>query len=207
EDCPSNNQDGLSYDDCDDNTQIGTLIWDDYIPMRNLGDGIQIRTPNAEQRHGVFWQIGANDKEDTEESLIVSINGISAAGTSIWYSGLGSWFDASKYSVSYSSQGTPGEYNSSENYIALTSLITNGYEEFDAGCSVGTEDANGQYSVIVDIQGGVAPYTIEYEIFCEQFSVETENESNLLDGFYPETYTIRVTDFFGCSQECTIEIN
>jgi hypothetical protein len=91
-------------------TNIGPGNWIDFVPLRNWGDGIQVRSAGGGFKHGVYWGnciFGGG-------GVKAAIPGLSIAGLVIQYTGgANGWGDAGNYSVG--AGGTPGAANGPAN--------------------------------------------------------------------------------------------
>jgi hypothetical protein len=91
--------------------------WTSLIPLRNWGDGIQVRGALGGFKHGIFW----GSCIPGGGGVKVPLPGPSIAGLSIQYTaGAGGWDDVANFSVT--PNATPGVPNGAANAAWIASL-------------------------------------------------------------------------------------
>jgi len=176
-------------------------VWNDYIPMRNLGDGIQVRNPDMEFIHGIYWLV------DDFPAGGIKVDVYNTVSTkSIQFIGRDNWNDPDQYLVT-NQFSTPGRPNSSENENLLASITAGDSSPtiFEINCAdefPATGLPNPDGVGLVEIISGLGPYTITYagpisgEIITD--CIGTILIPNLRSG----SYNISVTDVLGCERIC-----
>lgn len=100
-------------------TQIVAGDWLRLVPLRNWGDGIQVRNAGAGFKHGVYW--GNCIFGGGGVKVALPAPGQSIAGLVIQYmAGAGGWNSAANFSTGPT--GTPGMPNSPENAAWIAAL-------------------------------------------------------------------------------------
>lgn len=205
-DCP--NQFTTESYDC--GTGTGSIGWDNFIPMRNPVDVLQVRDRDAEFRHGIRWNKAPN--EHANSSRMVSMNIGNAINTAFVFYKNNDWNDVNNWKSVKSCTGfpktpslpseSPGYPNSSENETLINNIKSgNILNNFRITCSkISIPPAGGK----IEINGGGGTYIITIN---NQPPVTTTDNPYYIPGLVPGIYSIEVIDSIsGCIATCELEI-
>lgn len=182
--------------------------WLDLVPLRNLGDGIQILDANESPRHAVFWgdcSFGG--------AVRMPMQGLSAQGQAFLYmGGMNGWQSASNY-VS-SATGSPGAPNSSANAVFIESLLNGNGAQLSVSCKE-KKAASGPYNADgegqITITGGQSMVTVtvvnpQNPSFYRSYSIQQAGEI-ILDNLLPGTYRVKAVEVGGCEANCEFQVS
>lgn len=182
--------------------------WLDLVPLRNLGDGIQLLNANESPQHAVFWgdcTFGG--------AVRMPMQGLSAQGQAFLYTGgMNGWQSASNY-VS-SATGSPGAPNSSANAVFIQSLLNGNGLQLSVSCKE-QKPASGPYNADgegkITITGGQSMVTVtvvnpQNPSFYRSYSIQQAGEI-VLDNLLPGTYQVRAVELGGCEVKCEFQIS
>lgn len=182
--------------------------WLDLVPLRNLGDGIQILDANESPRHAVFWgdcSFGG--------AVRMPMQGLSAQGQAFLYmGGMNGWQSASNY-VS-SATGSPGAPNSSANAVFIESLLNGNGAQLSLSCKE-KKAASGPYNADgegqITITGGQSMVTVtvvnpQNPSFYRSYSIQQAGEI-ILDNLLPGTYRVKAVEVGGCETNCEFQVS
>ena len=186
-------------------------LWSDYIPMRNYGDVLQIRKPEGELFHALYW--GKNLPLDhtgffaeADHPAAVNLDVKSLSKTSVQLIGP-DYLNDNQFLVR-GDTGTPGAYNSDENEAFINSILT-GSDYFDTDMPVivhhyiqrAYKSADGLVDLAdiwVEVFGPKEQNISEFVL--EGFEFPSENVGTdqwLLTGLPPGVYELSMVDFCG----------
>lgn len=182
--------------------------WLDLVPLRNLGDGIQLLNANESPQHAVFWgdcSFGG--------AVRMPMQGLSAQGQAFLYTGgMNGWQSASNY-VS-SATGSPGMPNSSANAVFIQSLLNGNGLQLSVSCKE-QKPASGPYNADgegkITITGGQSMVTVtvvnpQNPSFYRSYSIQQAGEI-VLDNLLPGTYQVMAVEESGCEASCAFQVS
>ncbi|HFA50935.1 MAG TPA: hypothetical protein ENJ95_18145 [Bacteroidetes bacterium] len=209
EGCP-NHEDGSYCDSgADDPTPPSEWdypsLWNQYIPMRNFGDVIQVRNPAKELVHALSWVEGFSGNAG---GATISIAG-KATNKSFQFTGSSNWLDDSAY-ASVEGGYSPGQANSPENEAFIQAILS---QQISAGLSVTvtTDDATmlalNDGAIHLDVNSGSLPISViisngSWSNQIEVVAFGTYDFNNLQTG----NYTIQIEDANGCTANSEINV-
>ncbi len=86
--------------------------WEDYIPMRNTGDVMQVRDPNGVLHHALYWLTESFPEAGSNIAVKIPVKG-TASKTAFQFSSDWDWANPASYIIS--ATGSPGLPNSDGN--------------------------------------------------------------------------------------------
>ncbi|MEL7424574.1 MAG: hypothetical protein AAFN81_16395, partial [Bacteroidota bacterium] len=196
--------------------------WSEYIPMRNRGDVMQIRKPEGELFHALFWgtfsQTGQpEDGEtffiDSSHPAAVNLGVKSLSETSVQLIG-SDYLNDNQFLVK-GDTGTPGTYNSDENEVFINSILT-GSDYFDIDMPVIVHHYIQREYKSVDGLVDLADIWVEVfgpkeqnisEFILEDFEFPSENVGTdqwLITGLPPGVYELSMIDYCGLEHPLVI---
>ena len=183
-------------------------IWNEHIPMRTIGDALQVLTPEGELVHALYWS--EDNFPGAGASVSVNFPTKNASGNSFQFVGGEDWYNANEYLV-VNNEGSPGTYNSPANQ-ALIDRIKSGEISggLDMSCTSNQPAQEGQSNgtITIDIGSGVPSFEIEGTSSAGNFALSIgEVGETTIDDLGAGEYTITVTDENGCSASCEVTIN
>lgn len=213
--CPT--QDSPNYN-CEesaldpDNQYTHYDLWNEYIPMRNLGDLIQLRNPNKNVVHGLSWI--ENDLPGV--LFFPSVNSTFGTNFVIHFTEEGSWYNADNFIVSQANNSSPGQPNSPENAAVIENIASSNENQvidygvylvcFSPDEEVEATQSSQSGSLQLYIDSGIPPFQVEWNGPSSGFEADFEFTSLLLENLPPGTYQFTVSDFRGCSSSCSTTI-
>ena len=188
--------------------------WNEFIPMRNAGDVLQLLSPNGTLVHALYWgdlkqNFPPNNYpfKDSDRALAM----LSTAEKKAFYLTSSAWNNASDYGSQPGGE-SPGEANSPENQAFITAILEGGIfgETMSIECSVQRHVQGEELGIIeIEIIGGLSAYNIELLTHAGQESttILTDNEGiTEITDLEAGHYEITVTDGRGCEQSCELTI-
>jgi hypothetical protein len=184
-----------------------------YMPMRNIGDVMQVRNPEGELVHAISWvdKYFSNDDPRTVYLADIPAQIPTMSGLCVSYDGRPNWNDRNNYNINGLPSATPGFPNSVENNKLINKIRAGAFSNvLKVDCvqlepaSQGKKDGK----IKISIKGGTPSYGI-YIDGADSFYDEIVG--NLQKDYFFEnlekgTYKILVEDGGTCYQRFTIEI-
>lgn len=206
--CPDhvNSSYGCPIDESSYSTFEYESVWNNYIPMRNLGDGIQIRNPYAEVVSSVYWVVS----DFPAGGVKINVPNGTVSQKSIQFIGNDDWLSSNQYIVT--DEGSPGFPNSEENAGLINSLqngetnsVTLDITFSEMTPSAGEPLNNGV--IAVNIIEGMGSFEISYSGAATGMFTTDCSGYVLIPNLATGLYYIEVTDVFGCVKNGSVNIS
>lgn len=176
----------------------------DFIPQRNWGDVIQVRTPGGELVHAISWTPGYEYNGDAK---VVQTGILDMGDKAFSMTADAEWFDAAHFQASGS--GSPGAPNSVLNAKLIQELKNGSFRrQLEIIYTVkrhATARRDGQ--VEVTIKGGTPPFYIGLSSI--KFTTQSHYAANgtyLIENLPAASYNVTVNDINDCGDLFTLEI-
>ena len=209
DECPNHEEYGDYCDNAMSNEAIDTMslwqkrnLWRRFVPMRNLGDAIQVRNPENELVHAINW-VGIDFSGNAE--VTIDMDSIGFDMSYQFYKNT-HWLDTTAYRMVDDGEGySPGQPNSPEN-AAFIESIRSGTSVFSKDVALFSDNVSGpgaQDGVLhLDIKGGILPMTATLMAGPANGSMPI-NSYGMHDftGLPSGAYVVQVEDGDGCKKD------
>jgi hypothetical protein len=174
-----------------------------YIPMRNIGDVLQVRNPEGDLVHAISWVDKYKEKSSTK-TININIGTLvnsSVSNSCIYFNANNNWYSDDNFIVDHLTNASPGFPNNLENQLLISKIRNGGFSPMmRTSCSVKSQPTqlkNNDGQIAVTISGGVPPYaiTVQGQIYNFESNQRHENIGTFIfSGLTENTYKIIVED-------------
>ncbi|MBP6235752.1 MAG: hypothetical protein KA536_06410 [Saprospiraceae bacterium] len=182
------------------------VTWENYIPMRNTNDVLQIRDQNEGLEHAIIWVTDSYEYNSSNKT--VRINNISTAqGKTFAFVTGTDWNDENNWVVNTcegGNQSTPGVPNSDPNWTFIDKLKKSVSNDFYISCAPTSIPANG---ATVDVH--LSSPDNNFQVYLDGVFLDTSSTiPYILPNLSQGNHVILIIELeTGCEADCIVEIS